>query len=104
MNTMIPTTSACRYCRFYTPEGRRGGICEQLGVSVRGCWNACALALPPFAPSWESAETILSWKTSENLAVDDLAKSKDYDYKSHLITSETEKITVREKQTAILSA
>jgi hypothetical protein len=51
MNT--PITTACRCCRFYTPEGRRGGNCSQLGVSVRGCWQACAFALPPFAPSWE---------------------------------------------------
>ncbi len=91
MNTMIPTTSACRYCRFYTPEGRRGGICEQLGVSVRGCWNACALALPPFAPSWESKETILEWKTSDTLSVDESVNNKD---ESHLNNSETKKIPV----------
>lgn len=46
--------SACRFCKHFQPEGRRGGFCQQLGTSVRGCWDACPLALPPFAPSWES--------------------------------------------------
>ncbi|BAY27914.1 hypothetical protein NIES2100_77410 [Calothrix sp. NIES-2100] len=49
-------TSACRYCRHYQPEGRRGGTCQQLGAPVQGTWKACSLALPPFAPSWESLE------------------------------------------------
>ncbi|WGV24512.1 hypothetical protein [Halotia branconii] len=49
-------TSACRYCRHYKPEGRRGGTCQQLGVPVQASWKACSLALPPFAPSWESLE------------------------------------------------
>ncbi len=49
-------TSACRYCRHYKPEGRRGGMCQQLGAPVQASWKACSLALPPFAPSWESLE------------------------------------------------
>lgn len=49
-------TSACRYCRHYQPEGRRGGSCQQLGVPVQASWKACSLALPPFAPSWETLE------------------------------------------------
>jgi len=49
-------TSACRYCRHYNPEGRRGGMCQQLGAPVQGSWKACSLALPPFAPSWETLE------------------------------------------------
>ncbi|MFB2893564.1 hypothetical protein ACE1CI_11690 [Aerosakkonemataceae cyanobacterium BLCC-F50] len=55
-----PVTSACKSCRFYTPEGRRGGNCQQLGVPVRGGWKACSLALPPFATSWESLEEIFN--------------------------------------------
>lgn len=47
-------TSACRYCQYYKPEGRRGGLCQQLGAPVQGSWKACSLAIPPFAPSWES--------------------------------------------------
>jgi hypothetical protein len=53
------STSACRYCRYYQPEGRRGGACQQLGAPVKASWKACSLALPPFAPSWESLED--SW-------------------------------------------
>ncbi|KZL49028.1 hypothetical protein A2T98_14840 [Nodularia spumigena CENA596] len=49
-------TSACRYCRHYQPEGRRGGMCQQLGSPVQAGWKACSLALPPFAPSWETLE------------------------------------------------
>ncbi|WP_208346268.1 hypothetical protein [Aetokthonos hydrillicola] len=49
-------TSACRYCHYYKPEGRRGGVCHQLGTPVQGSWKACSLALPPFAPSWETFE------------------------------------------------
>lgn len=56
MNNSNCQTSACRYCRHFTPEGRRGGNCQQLGVPVRGGWKACPLAMPAFAPSWESLE------------------------------------------------
>lgn len=59
MKTLNFPASACRYCRHYCVEGRRGGMCQQLGVPVRGNWKACSLALPPFAPSWESMEEIL---------------------------------------------
>ncbi|MEH1921540.1 hypothetical protein [Nostoc sp.] len=48
--------SACKYCRHYQPEGRRGGTCQQLGAPVQAAWKACSLALPPFAPSWETLE------------------------------------------------
>jgi hypothetical protein len=34
-------------------------MCQQLGVSVRGNWKACSLALPLFTPPWESIEEIL---------------------------------------------
>lgn len=51
-------TSACRYCRFYQPEGLHGGACQQLGVSVRSEWKSCQLALPAFANTWENAEEL----------------------------------------------
>ncbi|MGI8501672.1 MAG: hypothetical protein ACR2LR_11100 [Hassallia sp.] len=53
-------TSACRYCHHYKPEGRRGGLCQQLGAPVLASWKACSFALPPFAPSWESLEDVWS--------------------------------------------
>jgi hypothetical protein len=51
-------TSACRYCRFYRPEGLHGGACQQLGVSVHSDWKACQLGLPAFANAWENAEEL----------------------------------------------
>jgi hypothetical protein len=51
-------TSVCRYCRFYRPDGLRGGACEQLGVSVHSDWTACQLALPAFASTWNNAEEL----------------------------------------------
>ncbi len=62
--------SVCRHCRFYTPEGRRGGQCQQLGVPVRGVWKSCSLAIPPFAPSWETIEVAEVW-TQKALVVPD---------------------------------
>jgi hypothetical protein len=51
-------TSACRYCRFYRPEGLHGGACQQLGVSVRSEWKACQLGLPAFSNTWENVEQL----------------------------------------------
>lgn len=67
MRTISLETLACRHCRYYTPEGRRGGSCQQLNVPVRGAWKACSLAIPPFAPSWENSEEIINW--SENALI-----------------------------------
>ena len=53
MNAPNFLTSTCRYCQCYKPEGRRGGMCQMLGVSVQSKWQACNLALPAFAPSWD---------------------------------------------------
>jgi hypothetical protein len=46
MNISPSPELACRYCKHYVPEGRRGGICDQLGVFVQGQWTACRLVLP----------------------------------------------------------
>ena len=56
MEPIKSSTSACRYCRHYQPQGRRGGMCKQLGSLVQAGWKACSLAIPPFAPSWETLE------------------------------------------------
>jgi hypothetical protein len=68
-------TSACRYCRHFTPEGRRGGNCQQLGVPVRGGWKACSLALPAFAPSWEGLEGLSLWQYQPLTVVEAQSKS-----------------------------
>ncbi len=61
MKTSTCPISTCRACRFYAPEGRRGGQCQQLGAPVSGRWKACSLAFPPFAPSWETIEGAVGW-------------------------------------------
>lgn len=66
MKNLNCSTSTCQFCRHYQLEGRRGGMCSQLNAPVRGSWKACSLALPPFAPSWESLEQI--WQNN-NLSV-----------------------------------
>ncbi len=48
MQDISTSISSCRHCRFYRPEGRRGGQCEKLSVNVQGAWQACALVEPPF--------------------------------------------------------
>lgn len=48
MNETNFSTSNCRYCRFYQPQGRRGGCCQMLGVPVESSWKACTLASSPF--------------------------------------------------------
>lgn len=58
------STSACRYCRFYEPEGRRGGSCQLLGVPVDSSWEACNFASPPFETTLEKLENMLQLETS----------------------------------------
>jgi hypothetical protein len=59
MKTANFLTSSCRYCRYYNPEGRRGGTCQQLGVPVQAGWKACALAARPFNSAWENLEDVI---------------------------------------------
>ena len=68
MKIANPLTSACRYCRHYQPQGRRGGICEQLGVPVAGNWKACAFASSPFADDWKSLQEIAILEHSLSLS------------------------------------
>ena len=51
--------SSCRYCRYYKPEGRRGGICNRLEVPVESSWKACSLALPPFSCTFNTIEKMV---------------------------------------------
>ncbi|HAC65590.1 MAG TPA: hypothetical protein DCF68_19180 [Cyanothece sp. UBA12306] len=59
MKTANFLASSCRYCRYYQTEGRRGGMCQQLGVPVRSQWKACSLAEHPFTTHWESLEKVV---------------------------------------------
>jgi hypothetical protein len=58
------SNSACRYCRSYEPQGRRGGYCQILGVPVQGSWKACVLACPPFETTLKKLENIFQLETS----------------------------------------
>lgn len=58
MKSLNLPTSACRYCRYYQPEGRRGGCCQILGAPVQGNWKACDFALPAFGSAWEGIEKL----------------------------------------------
>ncbi|MGA7933783.1 MAG: hypothetical protein WCA35_09570 [Kovacikia sp.] len=62
MKTTRTSISACRSCRYYVPEGRRGGSCQQLNVAVQSAWKACSLAIPPFVPAWDNLEEIIVWQ------------------------------------------
>ena len=58
MKSLNLPTSACRYCRYYQPEGRRGGCCQILGAPVQSNWKACDFAIPAFGSAWEGIEKI----------------------------------------------
>ena len=68
MKEINPATSACRYCRFYNPEGRRGGSCQMLGVPVQSNWKACSLASPPFKTTLKKLEDIFQLETPIEMA------------------------------------
>jgi hypothetical protein len=59
--------SACRHCQFYNPEGRRGGICSQLGVPVQAEWKSCHLATPAFNTEWQPLPEIVLLEKSFSL-------------------------------------
>jgi hypothetical protein len=61
MKTTNCLTTVCRFCRYYRPEGRRGGTCAQLGVPVQAYWKACALAVSPFATAWQDIDEVVGW-------------------------------------------
>lgn len=59
MATSTALVSACRFCQYYTPEGRRGGQCKKLGAAVESHWKSCSLAIPAFSPSWEELQQVI---------------------------------------------
>lgn len=86
MSALSCHASACRYCRHFTPEGRRGGNCQQLGVPVRGNWKACALAMPPFAPSWENSEVIPAWQGKTPIVQEALSLERSFNAPAITVT------------------
>ncbi|MEC4984506.1 MAG: hypothetical protein SAJ37_05695 [Oscillatoria sp. PMC 1068.18] len=69
MKTTNCLTSACRYCRYYQLEGRRGGMCQQLGVPVQAKWKACSLAAPPFMSEWKGLKELVHLEKSLSLEI-----------------------------------
>lgn len=67
MKTSNCYTSSCRYCHSYQPQGRRGGMCKQLGVTVQSQWKSCYLAQPIFSSSWDNSEEIARLEKSFSL-------------------------------------
>jgi len=67
MKPINSCTSACRCCRFYQPEGRRGGMCQQLGVTVQASWTSCNFASPVFASDWQPMTEIALLEKSFSL-------------------------------------
>jgi hypothetical protein len=45
--------SKCGFCSHYQFQGRQGGNCELLNITVRGGWNACALGQSRFTSCGE---------------------------------------------------
>lgn len=68
MKTANFLASSCRYCRYYQSEGRRGGMCQQLGVPVQGQWKSCSLATHPFSATWDNLEDVVKLENSLNLS------------------------------------
>ncbi|MGF1487196.1 MAG: hypothetical protein ACFBSE_08790 [Prochloraceae cyanobacterium] len=76
MKTINFLTSSCRYCRYYKPEGRRGGICNRLEVPVESSWKACSLALPPFACTVPTIEKLVILTTPSNQTTTTIAADR----------------------------
>ncbi len=67
MKKVNSPNSSCRHCRFYRPEGRRGGVCQKLSVPVDSNWKACVLACSPFTNSFKKLEEIVHLETAFSL-------------------------------------
>ncbi|MEL6490618.1 MAG: hypothetical protein AAFV85_20615 [Cyanobacteria bacterium J06634_6] len=63
----------CGLCRFYSHEGRRGGLCSQLNVTVGSGWTACALAGSPFVASDTASEKLAGIADWHVLSAEDKA-------------------------------
>jgi hypothetical protein len=69
-------TAVCRNCRFYEPNGHRGGVCSQFQVPVSGSWSTCRLAMPAFVPDWHVLEDLPMQETAAPLSNPRVANHK----------------------------
>ncbi|MEO0374829.1 MAG: hypothetical protein AAF329_09440 [Cyanobacteria bacterium P01_A01_bin.17] len=74
MENQNASALACRHCKHFHHEGRRGGVCQRLDVHVRGGWKPCPLMIPSFAISWDQLEERLplQWQDAVHEAVPEL--------------------------------
>ncbi|MEN9568214.1 MAG: hypothetical protein RLZZ69_3410 [Cyanobacteriota bacterium] len=89
------STSACRFCRFYESEGRRGGSCQMLGVPVQSSWKACNFACSPFDTTLQKLEDIFQLETpialdSPERIIPQIADNQIKSDRSQLATPKTE--------------
>ncbi|NJL83275.1 MAG: hypothetical protein HC890_10570 [Chloroflexaceae bacterium] len=70
-------TSACRYCRHYETQGRRGGMCQRLNVPVQGHWTACTLAVPPFSSNWHTLRELVHLESSFSITCTTTSAARD---------------------------
>lgn len=68
--------SFCRCCRYYEPEGQRGGFCQLLDAPVKGAWTACHLAASPFGCSYSEALRESNLLDKNPLTLEEAAKSQ----------------------------
>lgn len=93
MKTANFLTSSCRYCRYYQTEGRRGGVCQQLGVPVQSHWKACSLACHPFTTPWENLQEVvrLEGALAIECSLEAMAKNNDH---THNKTTEKQAVGI----------
>ena len=93
MDTIKPGVAHCGSCRFYSPVGRRGGDCSQLGVLVKSNWKACCLVQDPFSQEAIQTSDLISTKElSVLLSQPNLAQ----EIEAEVVRSEVAKSTLTE--------
>ncbi|NEQ83990.1 MAG: hypothetical protein F6K26_28545 [Moorea sp. SIO2I5] len=104
MKTLNLPISSCRFCQYYQSEGRRGGMCQQLGVPVRATWKACTFAMPTFSASssssWEKLEEI--WQDEQLMLTEELSVKCSENSSGSDMTVERETITSKNYSTDIM--
>lgn len=68
MNPQSCSISACKHCRCFRSEGRRGGVCGRFETFAAGDWASCPFALPIFDEgNWETATDLIHLEKSFSL-------------------------------------
>lgn len=77
MRNLNSELTACRHCQHYSPEGRRGGGCQLLNVSVQGNWKPCPFMIPAFNQTWPALKTLIdnADEMAQLLPRDDLSEA-----------------------------